>query len=51
VSAIAGDIYGGAMGGSPELVAKHLRHVRWQSGYGYYHLQLWLAWAGAAYPG
>jgi poly(3-hydroxyalkanoate) depolymerase len=36
---IAGDIYGGALRGSPELVRKHLRHVRWASDYGYY-LQL-----------
>jgi poly(3-hydroxyalkanoate) depolymerase len=36
---IAGDIYGGAMRSSPELVRKHLRHVRWSSDYGYY-LQL-----------
>jgi len=36
---IAGDIYGGAMRRSPELVREHLRHVRWSSDYGYY-LQL-----------
>ncbi|HML08463.1 MAG TPA: poly(3-hydroxyalkanoate) depolymerase [Xanthobacteraceae bacterium] len=36
---IAGDLYGGALRGSPELVHKHLRHVRWSSDYGYY-LQL-----------
>jgi len=36
---VAGDIYGGALRGSPELVRKHLRHVRWSSDYGYY-LQL-----------
>lgn len=36
---VAGDIYGGAFRGSPELVRKHLRHVRWSSDYGYY-LQL-----------
>jgi len=36
---IAGDIYGGAFRGSPDLVPKHLRHVRWASDYGYY-LQL-----------
>jgi poly(3-hydroxyalkanoate) depolymerase len=36
---IAGDIYGGALRGAPELVGKHLRHVRWSSDYGYY-LQL-----------
>lgn len=36
---IAGDIYGGALRHSPELVREHLRHVRWASDYGYY-LQL-----------
>jgi poly(3-hydroxyalkanoate) depolymerase len=50
---IAGDIYGGAVRGSPELVHSYLRHVRWSSDYGYY-LQLlagcgwtslpWLRW-------
>jgi pimeloyl-ACP methyl ester carboxylesterase len=33
---IAGDIYGGALRRSPELVSEHLRHVRWSSDYGYY---------------
>jgi poly(3-hydroxyalkanoate) depolymerase len=37
---IAGDIYGGALRGSPELVNKHLQHVRWASDYGYYLQQL-----------
>jgi len=36
---IAGDIYGGALRGAPELVREHLRHVHWSSDYGYY-LQL-----------
>ena len=36
---IVGDIYGGALRGSPELVHNHLRHVCWASDYGYY-LQL-----------
>ncbi|HYX03904.1 MAG TPA: poly(3-hydroxyalkanoate) depolymerase [Reyranella sp.] len=36
---IAGEIYGGAMRHSPELVGQHLRHVRWTSDAGYY-LQL-----------
>jgi poly(3-hydroxyalkanoate) depolymerase len=36
---IAGDIYGGMLRSSPELVSRHLRHVRWSSDYGYY-LQL-----------
>jgi poly(3-hydroxyalkanoate) depolymerase len=41
---IAGDIYGGSFRRSPELVLRHLRHVRWSSDRGYY-LQL-LAVAG-----
>jgi poly(3-hydroxyalkanoate) depolymerase len=36
---VAGEIYGGAFRGSPELVRRHLHHVRWSSDYGYY-LQL-----------
>src|SRR5215470_16537961 len=36
---IAGDIYGGRMRNSSELVQKHMRHVHWSSDYGYY-LQL-----------
>jgi poly(3-hydroxyalkanoate) depolymerase len=36
---IAGEIYGGALRRSPELIRRHLRHVRWASDYGYY-LQL-----------
>lgn len=36
---VAGEIYGGALRESPELVRDHLRHVRWSSDYGYY-LQL-----------
>lgn len=36
---IAGDVYGGALRGSPELVREHFRHVSWSSDYGYY-LQL-----------
>jgi poly(3-hydroxyalkanoate) depolymerase len=39
MSSVAGEIYGGALRSSPELVRKHLRHVRWSSDYGYY-LQL-----------
>jgi poly(3-hydroxyalkanoate) depolymerase len=39
MSDIAGEIYGGALRSSPELVLSHLRHVRWSSDYGYY-LQL-----------
>ena len=36
---VAGEIYGGALRESPELVRDHLRHVSWSSDYGYY-LQL-----------
>src|SRR5215831_8226357 len=36
---VAGDLYGGALRTSPDLVGKHLSHVRWSSDYGYY-LQL-----------
>jgi poly(3-hydroxyalkanoate) depolymerase len=36
---IAGELYGGALRTSPELVRDHLRHIRWSSDYGYY-LQL-----------
>ena len=39
MSRIAGELYGGALRGSPELGREHLRHVRWSSDYGYY-LQL-----------
>lgn len=46
---IAGDIYGGAFRGSPELVGKHLRHVHWSSDYGYY-LQLVAAFGWTSLP-
>jgi poly(3-hydroxyalkanoate) depolymerase len=46
---IAGDIYGGALRSSPELVRKHLRHVRWSSDYGYY-LQLLAAFGWSSLP-
>lgn len=46
---IAGDIYGGALRGSPELVRKHLRHVRWSSDYGYY-LQLVACFGWSSLP-
>src|SRR5262249_23180885 len=43
---IAGDVYGGALRGAPELARKYLCHVRWSSDYGYY-LQLFagLGWS------
>jgi poly(3-hydroxyalkanoate) depolymerase len=46
---VAGDIYGGALRASPELVGKHLRHVRWSSDYGYY-LQLIAALGWSSLP-
>jgi poly(3-hydroxyalkanoate) depolymerase len=46
---IAGDIYGGAFRASPELVPKHLRHVRWTSDYGYY-LQLIAGFGWSSLP-
>ena len=46
---IAGDIYGGALRGSPELASKHLRHVRWSSDYGYY-LQLIAGFGWSSLP-
>ena len=46
---IAGDLYGGAMRGSPELVRRHLRHVHWSSDYGYY-LQLAAAFGWSSLP-
>jgi poly(3-hydroxyalkanoate) depolymerase len=46
---VAGDIYGGALRGSPELVRRHLRHVSWSSDYGYY-LQLLAAFGWTSLP-
>src|SRR5262244_606220 len=46
---IAGDIYGGAMRRSPDLVREHLRHVRWASDYGYY-LQLFAGFGWSSLP-
>ena len=46
---VAGDIYGGALRGSPELVRKHLTHVRWASDYGYY-LQLLAGFGWSSLP-
>jgi poly(3-hydroxyalkanoate) depolymerase len=46
---IAGDIYGGALRGSPDLVRLHLKHVRWSSSYGYY-LQLFAAAGWSSLP-
>jgi poly(3-hydroxyalkanoate) depolymerase len=46
---VAGDIYGGAFRGSPGLVRRHLRHVRWSSDYGYY-LQLIAGFGWSSLP-
>jgi poly(3-hydroxyalkanoate) depolymerase len=46
---IAGDIYGGRLRRSPELVCSHLRHVRWSSDYGYY-LQLIAGFGWSSLP-
>src|SRR5262245_8455445 len=46
---VAGDIYGGALRGSCELVGRHLRHVRWSSDYGYY-LQLLAGFGWSSLP-
>jgi poly(3-hydroxyalkanoate) depolymerase len=46
---IAGDLYGGALRHSPELVRNHLRHVSWSSDYGYY-LQLIAAMGWSSLP-
>jgi poly(3-hydroxyalkanoate) depolymerase len=46
---IAGDVYGGALRGAPELARKHLRHVRWSSDYGYY-LQLFAGFGWSSLP-
>ena len=46
---IAGDIYGGAMRGAPELAERHLRHVHWSSDYGYY-LQLAAGFGWSSLP-
>jgi poly(3-hydroxyalkanoate) depolymerase len=46
---VAGDIYGGALRGSPELAGEHLRHIRWASDYGYY-LQLLAGFGWSSLP-
>jgi len=46
---VAGDIYGGALRGSADLVQQHLRHVRWSSDYGYY-LQLIAGFGWSSLP-
>jgi poly(3-hydroxyalkanoate) depolymerase len=46
---VAGEIYGGALRGSPALARHHLRHMRWSSDYGYY-LQLLAACGWSSLP-
>jgi poly(3-hydroxyalkanoate) depolymerase len=46
---IAGELYGGALRSSPELVRNHLSHVRWSSDYGYY-LQLIAGFCWSSLP-
>jgi len=46
---VAGDIYGGALRASPDLVGGHLRHVKWASDYGYY-LQLAAGFGWSSLP-
>jgi poly(3-hydroxyalkanoate) depolymerase len=46
---VAGDIYGGALRASPELLRQHLRHVHWSSDYGYY-LQLLAGFGWTSLP-
>ena len=45
----AANIYGGVLRSSPELVGRHLRHVRWSSDYGYY-LQLLACFGWSSLP-
>jgi poly(3-hydroxyalkanoate) depolymerase len=46
---VAGEIYGGALRTSPELVREHLRHVRWSSDVGYY-MQLMAVFGWSSLP-
>ena len=46
---VAGDIYGGVLRASPELLRQHLRHVHWSSDYGYY-LQLLAGFGWTSLP-
>jgi poly(3-hydroxyalkanoate) depolymerase len=46
---VAADIYGGAFRRSPELLRRHLRHIRWSSDYGYY-LQLMAGFGWTSLP-
>jgi len=46
---VAGELYGGVMRSSPDLLALHLRHVKWSSDYGYY-LQLAASFGWSSLP-
>lgn len=46
---VAGDLYGGAMRTSPDLVGRHLDHIKWSSDYGYY-LQLAAGFGWSSLP-
>jgi len=48
-NAIAGDLYGGAMRNASDRLARHLRHVKWSSDYGYY-LQLAAGFGWSSLP-
>lgn len=46
---IAGDLYGGALRDTPDLLGRHLRHIKWSSDYGYY-LQLFASFGWSSLP-
>jgi poly(3-hydroxyalkanoate) depolymerase len=46
---VAGDLYGGTLRTSPDLVGAHLRHIKWSSDYGYY-LQLVAGFGWSSLP-
>jgi poly(3-hydroxyalkanoate) depolymerase len=49
---VAGDLYGGALRTSPDLVGKHLRHIKWSSDYGYYlQLAAGIGWSSLPWLG
>jgi poly(3-hydroxyalkanoate) depolymerase len=46
---IAGDLYGGALRHTPDVLGGHLRHIKWSSDYGYY-LQLFASFGWSSLP-
>ena len=46
---VAGDLYGGALRESPDVLGGHLRHIKWSSDYGYY-LQLFASFGWSSLP-